>query len=178
MQSDHVDLVVPAHHSNGEKKSNQATRRDTPLPWRLRASTFASAPASAPSRPSPLAPSSLPTQGPCPYHAPARLRRSPPARAAGSAPPWPPPRPMRMTTLPQVSSRFQELIVTRIVASISNSLTKLLLLHGVAADLRFERPLKVVQYPDPVLRTRNKRINTFDGNLRSLADEMFDVMYK
>ncbi|KAI4999313.1 peptide deformylase 1B, chloroplastic isoform X1 [Hordeum vulgare subsp. vulgare] len=47
-----------------------------------------------------------------------------------------------------------------------------------AADLRFEPPLKVVQYPDPVLRARNKRINTFDNNLRSLADEMFDVMYK
>ncbi|EMS57426.1 Peptide deformylase 1B, chloroplastic [Triticum urartu] len=46
------------------------------------------------------------------------------------------------------------------------------------ADLRFEPPLKVVQYPDPVLRARNKRINTFDDNLRSLADEMFDVMYK
>lgn len=35
-----------------------------------------------------------------------------------------------------------------------------------------------MQYPDPVLRARNKRINTFDDNLRSLADEMFDVMYK
>ncbi|XP_048549803.1 peptide deformylase 1B, chloroplastic-like [Triticum urartu] len=49
---------------------------------------------------------------------------------------------------------------------------------ATAADLRFEPPLKVVQYPDPVLRARNKRINTFDDNLRSLADEMFDVMYK
>ncbi|KAL6614856.1 hypothetical protein ACP70R_037126 [Stipagrostis hirtigluma subsp. patula] len=49
---------------------------------------------------------------------------------------------------------------------------------AAASDLRFEPPLKVVQYPDPVLRARNKRINTFDDNLRALADEMFDVMYK
>ncbi|KAM0870487.1 hypothetical protein ACQ4PT_039991 [Festuca glaucescens] len=49
---------------------------------------------------------------------------------------------------------------------------------ATAADLQFEAPLKIVRYPDPVLRARNKRINTFDGNLRSLADEMFDVMYK
>lgn len=49
---------------------------------------------------------------------------------------------------------------------------------ATAADLRFEPPLRVVRYPDPVLRVRNKRINTFDDNLRRLADEMFDVMYK
>ena len=48
----------------------------------------------------------------------------------------------------------------------------------VASDLRFETPLEVVKYPDPVLRARNKRISTFDANLRALADEMFDVMYK
>ncbi|OEL16561.1 Peptide deformylase 1B, chloroplastic [Dichanthelium oligosanthes] len=49
---------------------------------------------------------------------------------------------------------------------------------ATAADLRFEPPLEVVKYPDPILRARNKRINTFDDNLRALADEMFDVMYK
>uniref|UniRef100_A0A0E0C554 Peptide deformylase n=1 Tax=Oryza meridionalis TaxID=40149 RepID=A0A0E0C554_9ORYZ len=49
---------------------------------------------------------------------------------------------------------------------------------ATAADLQFEPPLKVVKYPDPILRARNKRINTFDDNLRSLTDEMFDVMYK
>uniref|UniRef100_A0ACD5W1E5 Uncharacterized protein n=2 Tax=Avena sativa TaxID=4498 RepID=A0ACD5W1E5_AVESA len=49
---------------------------------------------------------------------------------------------------------------------------------ATAADLQFKAPLKIVQYPDTVLRARNKRINTFDDNLRSLADEMFDVMYK
>lgn len=45
-------------------------------------------------------------------------------------------------------------------------------------DLRFEPPLKIVEYPDPILRKRNKRINTFDENLKKLVDEMFDVMYK
>ncbi|CAO2191185.1 unnamed protein product [Urochloa humidicola] len=49
---------------------------------------------------------------------------------------------------------------------------------ATASDLRFEPPLQVVKYPDPILRARNKRINTFDANLRTLADEMFDVMYK
>ncbi|KAI0518734.1 hypothetical protein KFK09_006170 [Dendrobium nobile] len=46
------------------------------------------------------------------------------------------------------------------------------------ADLYFEAPLKIVQYPDTRLRAKNKRINTFDENLKKFADEMFDVMYK
>ncbi|KAF8037568.1 hypothetical protein BT93_B0448 [Corymbia citriodora subsp. variegata] len=45
-------------------------------------------------------------------------------------------------------------------------------------DLQFEAPLKIVEYPDPALRAKNKRIGTFDDNLKKLADEMFDVMYK
>ncbi|WRX22484.1 Peptide deformylase - like 1 [Theobroma cacao] len=45
-------------------------------------------------------------------------------------------------------------------------------------DLRFDSPLKIVEYPDPILRKRNKRIDTFDENLKKLVDEMFDVMYK
>ncbi|XP_028099043.1 peptide deformylase 1B, chloroplastic-like [Camellia sinensis] len=47
-----------------------------------------------------------------------------------------------------------------------------------AADLSFEAPLKIVEYPDPILRTKNRRIDTFDDNLKKLVDEMFDVMYK
>ncbi|KAF3773530.1 Peptide deformylase 1B [Nymphaea thermarum] len=46
------------------------------------------------------------------------------------------------------------------------------------ADLQFESPLKIVEYPDPLLREANKRINTFDDNLKKLVDEMFDIMYK
>ncbi|KAG0474149.1 hypothetical protein HPP92_016006 [Vanilla planifolia] len=46
------------------------------------------------------------------------------------------------------------------------------------SDLKFVPSLKIVEYPDPRLRARNKRINTFDENLKKLADEMFDVMYK
>ncbi|CAA2997117.1 peptide deformylase 1B, chloroplastic [Olea europaea subsp. europaea] len=45
-------------------------------------------------------------------------------------------------------------------------------------DLHFEGQLKVVEYPDPILRARNKRINSFDDSLKKLADEMFDVMYR
>lgn len=46
------------------------------------------------------------------------------------------------------------------------------------ADLCFESPLKIVEYPDPLLRARNKRINTFDENLKKLVEEMFDLMYR
>ncbi|KAI3463014.1 hypothetical protein Pfo_019677 [Paulownia fortunei] len=46
------------------------------------------------------------------------------------------------------------------------------------ADLQFEGPLKVVEYPDPILRAKNKRVNTFDESLKKLVDEMFDVMYR
>ncbi|KAL0461692.1 UNVERIFIED_CONTAM: Peptide deformylase 1B, chloroplastic [Sesamum latifolium] len=46
------------------------------------------------------------------------------------------------------------------------------------AELQFEGRLEIVQYPDPVLRAKNKRINTFDESLKKLVDEMFDVMYR
>ncbi|KAI7741370.1 hypothetical protein M8C21_000830 [Ambrosia artemisiifolia] len=46
------------------------------------------------------------------------------------------------------------------------------------ADMAFESPLKIVMYPDPILRAKNKRVVTFDDNLKKLVDEMFDVMYK
>ncbi|GFY87200.1 peptide deformylase 1B [Actinidia rufa] len=46
------------------------------------------------------------------------------------------------------------------------------------ADLSFQAPLKIVEYPYPILRAKNKRIDTFDDNLKKLVDEMFDVMYK
>ncbi|KAM7280043.1 hypothetical protein ACFE04_007177 [Oxalis oulophora] len=45
------------------------------------------------------------------------------------------------------------------------------------ADLQFESPLKIVKYPHPILRAKNKRIDTFDDNLKKLVVEMFDVMY-
>lgn len=45
-------------------------------------------------------------------------------------------------------------------------------------DLQFEGPLEIVLYPNPILRAKNKRINTFDERLKKLADEMFDVMYR
>ncbi|CAH2072745.1 unnamed protein product [Thlaspi arvense] len=47
-----------------------------------------------------------------------------------------------------------------------------------ASDLQFETPLKIVEYPDPILRAKNKRIGVFDENLKNLVDAMFDVMYK
>lgn len=46
------------------------------------------------------------------------------------------------------------------------------------ADMHFDSPLKIAEYPDPILRSRNKRINTFDENLKRLVVGMFDVMYK
>ncbi|XP_078428357.1 peptide deformylase 1B [Wolffia australiana] len=49
---------------------------------------------------------------------------------------------------------------------------------ATAADLQFESPLKIVEYPDPRLRAKNKSIATFDENLKRLVEEMFDIMYK
>ncbi|CAL1391774.1 unnamed protein product [Linum trigynum] len=49
---------------------------------------------------------------------------------------------------------------------------------ATASDLQFETPLKIVEYPDPLLRSKNKKIGTFDENLKKLVDEMFSVMYK
>ncbi|GAV66566.1 Pep_deformylase domain-containing protein [Cephalotus follicularis] len=45
-------------------------------------------------------------------------------------------------------------------------------------DLHFEAPLKIVEYPDPMLREKNKRIDSFDEDLNKLVDEMFQLMYK
>ncbi|KAK7309792.1 hypothetical protein RJT34_06806 [Clitoria ternatea] len=45
-------------------------------------------------------------------------------------------------------------------------------------DLEFVSPLKIVEYPDPKLRAKNKRIVNFDDNLKKLVHEMFDVMYR
>ncbi|GER41321.1 peptide deformylase 1B [Striga asiatica] len=42
------------------------------------------------------------------------------------------------------------------------------------ADLLFKSPLKIVEYPDPILRAKNKRVNTFDESLKNLVAEMFD----
>ncbi|KAL6139593.1 hypothetical protein ACLB2K_057897 [Fragaria x ananassa] len=47
-----------------------------------------------------------------------------------------------------------------------------------AANVEFETPLKIVEHPDPILRAKNKRIDTFDGNLKKLVEEMFDIMYR
>lgn len=47
-----------------------------------------------------------------------------------------------------------------------------------ASDLQYEGPLEIVKYPDPILRAKNKRVNTFDESLKKLVDEMFDVMYR
>uniref|UniRef100_A0A1J3FV36 Peptide deformylase n=1 Tax=Noccaea caerulescens TaxID=107243 RepID=A0A1J3FV36_NOCCA len=49
---------------------------------------------------------------------------------------------------------------------------------ALASDIQFETPLKIVEYPDPILRAKNKRIGVFDENLKNLVDAMFDVMYK
>eukprot|EP00252_Welwitschia_mirabilis_P025809 TRINITY_DN8213_c0_g1_i1.p1 TRINITY_DN8213_c0_g1~~TRINITY_DN8213_c0_g1_i1.p1 ORF type:complete len:278 (+),score=46.32 TRINITY_DN8213_c0_g1_i1:154-987(+) len=49
---------------------------------------------------------------------------------------------------------------------------------GIASNLQYELPLKIVEYPDPRLRAQNLRITSFDENLQVLVDEMFDVMYK
>ncbi|KAG9449894.1 hypothetical protein H6P81_009859 [Aristolochia fimbriata] len=49
---------------------------------------------------------------------------------------------------------------------------------AISSDLQFGSPLRIVEYPDPILRAKNKRIAEFDENLKKLVVEMFDVMYK
>lgn len=51
------------------------------------------------------------------------------------------------------------------------------ILHA-ASSLEYETPLKIVLYPDPRLRAKNKRIAVFDEKLEKFAKEMFEVMYK
>jgi peptide deformylase len=38
--------------------------------------------------------------------------------------------------------------------------------------------MQVLVYPDPILRRGGKPITTFDGELRTLADRMFEAMYE
>jgi hypothetical protein len=45
-------------------------------------------------------------------------------------------------------------------------------------ELVWEKPLTILNYPDPRLRAPNARIGVFDDRLRQLAAEMFDVMYR
>ncbi|MCO5612778.1 hypothetical protein L7F22_067048 [Adiantum nelumboides] len=47
-----------------------------------------------------------------------------------------------------------------------------------AGNLEYESPLRIVLYPDPKLRARNKRITVFDEKLEKFAKEMFEVMYE
>lgn len=49
---------------------------------------------------------------------------------------------------------------------------------NIASSLEYETPLKIVLYPDPRLRVKNKRIAKFDEKLEKFAKEMFEVMYK
>lgn len=42
----------------------------------------------------------------------------------------------------------------------------------------YERPLKVVSYPDPKLRLPNARIQLPAEGVEQLAEDMFEVMYK
>lgn len=77
-------------------------------------------------------------------------------------------------TSKQKKNKKKLIIVFVYVCVYSIELNRLLL----AGDLEFEAPLKIVEYPDPILRAKNKRIDSFDDNLKKLVDEMFDVMYK
>ena len=49
---------------------------------------------------------------------------------------------------------------------------------GAVTELVWQRPLTILNYPDPRLRAPNARIGVFDDRLRELAAEMFDVMYR
>lgn len=50
--------------------------------------------------------------------------------------------------------------------------------NNIAGSLEYETPLKIVLYPDPRLRAKNKRITVFDEKLEKFVKEMFEVMYE
>ncbi|KAJ6751600.1 hypothetical protein OIU85_002072 [Salix viminalis] len=83
----------------------------------------------------------------------------------------------RALLLPYLHSRTQTLCEPSSIARFSSTM-KQPRPPPTFRDLEFEAPLKIVEYPDPILRAKNKRIDTFDDNLKKLVDEMFDVMYK
>ena len=88
----------------------------------------------------------------------------------------------------QASQRLPVAALPRNIASrktiASRNITLLMLQHSRSHDLCavtelvWERPLTVLNYPDPRLRAPNARIGVFDDRLRQLAAEMFDVMYR
>src|SRR6185312_8787334 len=39
-----------------------------------------------------------------------------------------------------------------------------------------DNDLAIINYPDPRLRKTSKTVNAFDGNLRALAERMFELM--
>ncbi|BAH91208.1 Os01g0636600, partial [Oryza sativa Japonica Group] len=114
------------------------------------------------------------------------LPRAGRGKKIGDSPSPPPPWPLAFTSASAPASAGLPLSRTGSVAPLRHGFGSAVVTappaededFATAADLQFEPPLKVVKYPDPILRARNKRINTFDDNLRSLTDEMFDVMYK
>lgn len=54
------------------------------------------------------------------------------------------------------------------------------LLRRAVDSLQWSSPLQVLQYPHPQLRAVNARLSpaAFGPELRKLADEMFDIMYR
>ena len=51
-------------------------------------------------------------------------------------------------------------------------------LRCAVTELVWDRPLTILNYPDPRLRAPNAKISVFDERLQQLAAEMFDLMYE
>jgi len=48
----------------------------------------------------------------------------------------------------------------------------------VVEKLEYTLPLGIVEYPDPRLRAENAEVGVFDETVKTLATEMFEIMYK
>lgn len=68
-------------------------------------------------------------------------------------------------------------LVTRARRTLLSELQEIRDEKNIASSLEYETPLKIVLYPDPRLRAKNKRIAVFDEKLEKFAKEMFEVMY-
>ena len=44
--------------------------------------------------------------------------------------------------------------------------------------LEWQSPLEIIKYPDPRLRASNASVGCFDGSLRKISEEMFELMYQ
>ncbi|KAI3438535.1 hypothetical protein D9Q98_000963 [Chlorella vulgaris] len=102
------------------------------------------------------------------------LTRSISSKLAAHVAPWPQrQRTARGGVVAQARNRLADLLADLKSEDVDDESTA-----PIVTKLEWQAPLGVLPYPDPRLRAPNSRIGCFDDDLRRLAEEMFEVMYK